>query len=55
MEWGNHINTKGSNAIAQWNYTLQSELPQGLGTGGLFTNNTPSNLMVKGDYLWLGE
>ena len=37
----------GLNAIAQFTYTLQSNLPQGLGTGGLFTNNLTSPLEVK--------
>ncbi|EGV44961.1 o-succinylbenzoate synthase [Bizionia argentinensis JUB59] len=37
----------GLNAIAQWTYTLQSNLPQGLGTGSLFTNNFESPLTVK--------
>lgn len=37
----------GLNAIAQWTYTLQSEMPQGLGTGGLFTNNVESPLHVQ--------
>ncbi len=37
----------GLNAIAQWTYKLQSDLPQGLGTGGLFTNNFVSPLVVK--------
>jgi o-succinylbenzoate synthase len=37
----------GLNAIAQFTYTLQSKLPQGLGTGGLFTNNFESPLEVK--------
>ena len=37
----------GLNAIAQWTATLNNPLPQGLGTGGLFTNNFPSPLMVK--------
>ncbi|CDF78924.1 O-succinylbenzoate synthase [Formosa agariphila KMM 3901] len=37
----------GLNAIAQYTYTLQSNLPQGLGTGGLFTNNFDSPLEVK--------
>lgn len=42
----------GLNAIAQWASvqpalsTNSPALPQGLGTGGLFLNNTPSNLMV---------
>ena len=37
----------GLNAIAQWTYTLKNKMPQGLGTGGLFTNNFPSPLRVK--------
>lgn len=37
----------GLNAIAQWTYTLKNPLPQGLGTGGLFTNNFDSPLQVK--------
>lgn len=37
----------GLNAIAQWTYGLGSETPQGLGTGGLFTNNIKSPLEVK--------
>ncbi|MFK8061160.1 MAG: o-succinylbenzoate synthase [Polaribacter sp.] len=37
----------GLNAIAQFTYTLKSKLPQGLGTGGLFTNNFESPLLVK--------
>lgn len=36
----------GLNAIAQFTYTLQNKLPQGLGTGGLFTNNFESPLEV---------
>ena len=37
----------GLNAIAQWTYTLKSTMPQGLGTGSLFTNNFWSPLTVK--------
>ena len=37
----------GLNAISQFTYTLGSNLPQGLGTGGLFTNNFDSPLQVK--------
>jgi L-alanine-DL-glutamate epimerase-like enolase superfamily enzyme len=37
----------GLNAIAQWTATLGSSLPQGLGTGGLFTNNFDSPLTVS--------
>ncbi|WP_298778435.1 o-succinylbenzoate synthase [uncultured Polaribacter sp.] len=36
----------GLNAIAQFTFRLQSVLPQGLGTGGLFTNNFKSPLEV---------
>ncbi len=36
----------GLNAIGQWTYTLKNKLPQGLGTGGLFTNNFESPLEV---------
>jgi len=37
----------GLSAIAQFTHTLQSHLPQGLGTGSLFTNNFTSPLEVK--------
>ncbi|WP_431157603.1 o-succinylbenzoate synthase [Winogradskyella poriferorum] len=37
----------GLNGIAQWTYTLKNKLPQGLGTGSLFTNNFDSPLIVK--------
>jgi len=37
----------GLNAISQWTYETGSPLPQGLGTGGLYTNNIPSPLFVK--------
>jgi o-succinylbenzoate synthase len=37
----------GLNAIAQFTHTLQNKLPQGLGTGSLFTNNVESPLEVK--------
>ena len=37
----------GLNAIAQWTYTLKSTMPQGLGTGSLFTNNFSSPLLVE--------
>jgi O-succinylbenzoate synthase len=42
----------GLNAIAQFTFTLQSSLPQGLGTGGLYTNNFDSPLEVKEGHLW---
>ena len=37
----------GLNAIAQWTFTLNSKLRQGLGTGGLYTNNFESPLTVE--------
>ena len=37
----------GLNAIAQYTYTLQNNMPQGLGTGSLFTNNIQSPLVVE--------
>lgn len=36
----------GLNAISQYTFTKNSTLPQGLGTGSLFTNNFPSALQV---------
>lgn len=37
----------GLNAIAQWTYTLKNKMSQGLGTGGLFTNNFDSPLIIN--------
>ncbi|WP_242093458.1 o-succinylbenzoate synthase [Aestuariivivens sediminicola] len=37
----------GLNAIAQYTYTKSIKRPQGLGTGGLFTNNIECPLQVK--------
>ncbi len=37
----------GLNAIAQYTFTKNSKLPQGLGTGSLFTNNIDSPLEVR--------
>ncbi|MDE7412225.1 MAG: o-succinylbenzoate synthase [Muribaculaceae bacterium] len=42
----------GLNAIAQWVATLPTSLPQGLGTGGLFTNNFQSPISLQGDRLY---
>ncbi len=41
----------GLNAIAQYTFTKNSPLPQGLGTGQLFTNNTPSELVIHNGHL----
>ena len=37
----------GLNAISQFTYTLKNSLPQGLGTGSLYTNNFDSPLTVE--------
>jgi o-succinylbenzoate synthase len=37
----------GLNAIAQFTYLKKNNMPQGLGTGGLFTNNFDCPLIVK--------
>lgn len=43
----------GLNAISQWTFETGSPLPQGLGTGGLYTNNISSPLFVhKGTILY---
>ena len=41
----------GLNAIAQWTAGLGISMPQGLGTGSLFSNNITSPLMVHGSSL----
>lgn len=42
----------GLNAIAQWCATFENHLPQGLGTGSLFTDNVEMPLEVRKDCLW---
>lgn len=42
----------GLNAIAQWTATLGTTMPQGLGTGQLFTNNIQSPLRIIKDKLF---
>ena len=41
----------GLNAIAQWVATYSPALPQGLGTGQLYTNNIPSPICQTGEVL----
>jgi len=41
----------GLNAIAQWTASYKNPMPQGLGTGQLFTNNVSSPLTVTGENL----
>jgi o-succinylbenzoate synthase len=42
----------GLNAIAQWTYTLNTNIPQGLGTGSLYINNIQSPLEVNNGKLY---
>jgi o-succinylbenzoate synthase len=42
----------GLNAIAQYTFTKNNTMPQGLGTGGLFTNNFDTQLELKGEKLY---
>jgi len=42
----------GLNAIAQFTYTLNNTMPQGLGTGGLYTNNFDCPLEIKNGQLF---
>ena len=44
----------GLNAIAQWsaNYENVYDMPQGLGTGGLYVNNIDMPLEIRKDNLW---
>ena len=41
----------GLNAIAQWVSLFNPQMPQGLGTGGLYTNNIPSPVHLVSDRL----
>ncbi len=46
----------GLNAIAQYTFTLQNKMPQGLGTGSLYTNNFQSPLeVVNGALMYDGS
>ena len=42
----------GLNAISQWTFLLNNPMPQGLGTGALFTNNFDCPLKVSKGQLW---
>lgn len=41
----------GLNAIAQFTGEFKVTIPQGLGTGGLYTNNLPTDLIIEKGYL----
>jgi len=42
----------GLNAIAQWTFLQYNLMPQGLGTGALYTNNFDCPLVVSNGQLW---
>lgn len=42
----------GLNAIAQFTFMLNTNMPQGLGTGSLYTNNFDCPLLVENGQLW---
>ena len=42
----------GLNALAQYTYARGLEMPQGLGTGGLFSNNVEGPLRVREGHLF---
>ena len=41
----------GLNAISQFTFLQENPLPQGLGTGGLYTNNIESPLWIDGEHI----
>lgn len=45
----------GLNAICQFTAEFNNKLPQGLGTGGLFTNNIKSDLEVKNGFIFKSQ
>ncbi|AOW10102.1 o-succinylbenzoate synthase [Flavobacterium gilvum] len=45
----------GLNAISQWTFTLNNPMPQGLGTGALYTNNFDCPLLVSKGQLWYSK
>ena len=55
IDWGSTSALEsniGLNAMAQWSSTKELNMPQGLGTGKVFTNNLPSSLQLRGDLLF---
>lgn len=45
----------GLNAIAQWTYTKGNPLPQGLGTGSLYTNNLDCPLEIRNGQIGMNQ
>lgn len=42
----------GLEALGRWTASHNPSMPQGLGTGSLYTDNIPSSLEVRGERLW---
>jgi hypothetical protein len=45
----------GLSAIAQFTGNYSINLAQGLGTGGIFSNNLPSNLVIKSGEIMMSK
>lgn len=45
----------GLEALGRWTASMQPSMPQGLGTGNLYTNNFPSPLEMHGERLWYNK
>ncbi len=45
----------GLNCVSQFASTFENSLPQGLGTGGLYENNTPSKLFIEGGHIFMSH
>ena len=45
----------GLNAICQLTSEYKVRIPQGLGTGSLYTNNIPSPLVVEGENIYYSQ
>ncbi|CAN1541571.1 O-succinylbenzoate synthase [Flavobacteriaceae bacterium] len=45
----------GLNAISQWTFLFNNSMPQGLGTGSLYTNNFDCPLQVSKGQLWYNK
>ena len=45
----------GLNCVAQFASSFDNKLPQGLGTGGLYENNTASKLFINQGYIYMSQ
>jgi len=42
-------------AISQWSSTIGVDIPQGLGTGMIYSNNIDKGLYIEGEKIWWKE